>query len=103
MGEHTSWDLGLVWIGRRTRRKGGRERAKAIEIWESVEVEGLAYIDRRGGGAVFIRSRVIWLVSLREQVTSFEFYYASSSLLSLSLSTWILTRTILESQDTVLL
>ena len=37
---------------------GGRERAKAIEIWESVEVEGLAYIDRRGGGAVFIRSRV---------------------------------------------
>lgn len=50
--------LGLVWIGRRTRRKGGRERAKAIEIWESVEVEGLAYIDRRGGGAVFIRSRV---------------------------------------------
>ena len=51
-------DLGLVWIGRRTRRKGGRERAKAIEIWESVEVEGLAYIDRRGGGAVFIRSRV---------------------------------------------
>ena len=48
----------MVWIGRRTRRKGGRERAKAIEIWESVEVEGLAYIDSRGGGAGFIRSRV---------------------------------------------
>ena len=43
---------------RQRKRKGGRERAKAIEIWESVEVEGLAYIDRRGGGAVFIRSRV---------------------------------------------
>ena len=98
--------LGLVWIGRRTRRKGGRERAKAIEIWESVELEGLAYIDRRAGARCLsglVLDPMIWLVSLREQVTSFSFYYASSSLLSLSLSTWILTRTILESQDTVLL
>lgn len=50
-----TWDwFGLD--GARGEREG--ERAKAIEIWESVEVEGLAYIDRRGGGAVFIRSRV---------------------------------------------
>ena len=50
-----TWDwFGLD--GARGEREG--ERAKTIEIWESLEVEGLAYIDRHGMGVVFIRSRV---------------------------------------------
>lgn len=99
-----TWDwFGLD--GARGEREGEREQ-KQLRFGSRLRSrDQLIQIDAAGARCLsgLVLDPMIWLVSLREQVTSFEFYYASSSLLSLSLSTWILTRTILESQDTVLL